>query len=186
MMAKWATDFGFEHKLLFLLTADLIVWNSRYMAKSNSANPMFAVVGVIVTAGLLYGSYFLGTQQNTSSSNGSVLAATSTPTTASAVASAAYSKCVDNGGFVTTARRGTWGYYQVCNFTDDMTCDLYALYDGDCQVGGVKTIGYSTTDQVFCAQRGGTPQGSNNGQCKMPDGTVCATSSVYKGTCDPN
>lgn len=108
----------------------------------------------------------------------------SNSTKAASVASAAYSKCMNNGGFVTTSRRGNSGYYNVCNFADDMSCELYALYDGQCPVGGVKTIGYSTTGQVFCALRGGQPQGKDNGQCKMPDGKVCSTISVYNGTCN--
>lgn len=155
------------------------------MAKKTSVSSSLLISGIFTVALLIGGAYFLGTQQVKSSS---VLATTtsSTPTKAGQVASAAYAKCIDNGGFVTTARRGTSGYYNVCNFADDMNCELYSLYNGQCPVGGVKTIGYSTTDQVFCALRGGTPQGSKNGQCKMPDGKICATSSVYNGTCSPN
>ena len=139
------------------------------------------VVAFLVIGG---GGYLVGTQK--SGETPSVLAATTSPTKAGAVASAAYAKCIDNGGFVTTQRRGSSGYYNVCNFADDMNCELYALHNGECPVGGVHTIGYSTSPQVFCALRGGTPQGSENGQCKMPDGKVCSTNSVYNGTCDPN
>ncbi len=147
-------------------------------------------MGVFAAAILIGGTYILGVQQNANQiTPPTVLGTTSNTSTtkAAAVASAAYQKCIQNDGFVTTARRGTWGYYQVCNFADDMNCELYALYEGQCPVGGVHTIGYSTTDQVFCALRGGTPQGKNNGQCKMPDGVVCATTQVYKnGTCSSN
>lgn len=153
------------------------------MAKKNSHTPMLAVFGVLAAVALLGGTYLLGVSKNTGSS---VLGTSTTPTKAGSVASAAYSKCVQNGGFVSTARRGNSGYYQVCNFADDMNCDLYALYAGQCPVGGVHTIGFSTTAQVYCALRGGHPQGNDNGQCKMPDGVVCSTSSVYNGTCDPN
>lgn len=154
------------------------------MAKKDShSHTPYIIIGIVIAAILIGFAYFLGMNQPKEIP---VLSSVTTPGTASAVASEAYSKCMDNGGFVTTARRGTWGYYQVCNFTDNMTCDLYALYDGDCPIGGVNTIGYDTTDQVFCAQRGGRPQGSNNGQCKMPDGKICATSAVYSGACEPN
>lgn len=153
------------------------------MAKTNSTSPLYLVLGFFVAAALLGGSYILGSQ---STQTQTVLGTSTTPTKAGAVASAAYAKCIDNGGFVTTVRRGTSGYYNVCNFADDMNCELYALYSGDCPVGGVHTIGYSTSPQVFCALRGGKPQGSENGQCKMPDGKTCSTDAVYKGTCSPN
>lgn len=148
---------------------------------------LYLVIGVIVLLAIVGGAYLMGASHpETVVTN----AATPTPdpsavTAAGAVASEAYTKCVNNGGFVSTSRRGNWGYYNVCNFTDDMSCELYALYLGQCPVGGVKTIGYSTTDQVFCALRGGQPMGSENGQCKLPDGKICTTSSVYEGTCDP-
>lgn len=152
------------------------------MTKKNFS-PMVLVIIVIVAIA----AFFIGYKFSTLNSSAPVLGVSaSAPTTAALVASAAYSKCVNNNGFVTTARRGTSGYYQVCNFADDMNCELYALYNGQCPVGGVKTIGYSTTAQVFCALRGGTPQGSENGQCKMPDGKVCSTASVYSGSCSPN
>ena len=154
------------------------------MAKKNSAFPMFAIVGVFFAVLIVGGAYSLGAQ---SKSDSAVLASSTTSSTnstkAAQVASQAYSKCVDNGGFVTTERRGNWGYYQVCNFADDMNCELYALYDGQCPVGGVHTIGYSTRGQVFCALRGGQPTGRNNGQCKMPDGVVSTTDQVYTDTC---
>lgn len=154
------------------------------MAQKSYSAQMVLVVG-LAAAVLVGGAYTLGVNKNA----GSAVLATSTSsasetTKAAAVASAAYAKCTQNGGFVTTSRRGSSGFYQVCNFADDMNCELYALYAGQCPVGGVHTIGYSTTDQVFCALRGGTPQGKNNGQCKMPNEVVCATSQVYlNGDC---
>lgn len=153
------------------------------MAAKKSPSPIYIFLGIVVALVLIGAAYYFGTQKTTETP---VLSSTTTNGPASQVASAAYSKCVDNGGFVTTAIRGTYGYYQVCNFEDDMTCDLYALYDGQCPIGGVSTIGYDTTAQVFCAQRGGHPQGSENGQCKMPNGVVCSTASVYAGTCAAN
>lgn len=147
---------------------------------------LFAVVAGFAAVALIGGTYILAGQKTASQSVLGTTTSNTTPTKAGAVASAAYSKCVQNGGFVTTARRGKSGYYQVCNFDDDMNCDLYALYSGQCPVGGVHTIGYSTTAQVYCALRGGKPQGNDNGQCKMPDGKVCSTASVYSGACEPN
>lgn len=156
------------------------------MAHKNpkQSNFVYIIIGIIAAILLAAGGYYFGVKSQTP--NDYVLGTTTTPTKAGAVASAAYSKCIQNGGFVTTSRKEKNGYYQVCNFADDMNCDLYALYDGDCPIGGVHTIGYSTTAQVYCALRGGTPQGSENGQCKMPDGKICSTASVYNGTCSPN
>jgi len=156
------------------------------VAKKNNSIQVFAVIGIFAAVVLAGGAYTLGAQISTTTPSVLGNTTTSAPTKAGAVASAAYSKCVQNNGFVTTARRGTSGYYQVCNFADDMSCELYSLYNGQCPIGGVHTIGYDTTGQVFCALRGGTPQGSENGQCKMPDGKVCSTNSVYNGSCSPN
>ena len=152
------------------------------MAKQ-SLFPIHLLFVVAIAAVLTGGAYLFGIQQ---SSRSEVLASTSTTLTkAGQVASAAYAKCINNGGFVSTSRRGS-GFYNVCNFEDDMSCELYSLYNGQCPIGGVKTVGYSTTPQVFCALRGGQPSGSENGQCKMPDGKICSTDAVYKGTCSPN
>ncbi len=136
------------------------------------------LVGLVVVFVAITG-FFIGTQKPDSQA---VFAQTTTPskTNAGTVASAAYAKCIQNGGFVTTDRRGSSGFYNICNFSDDMTCELYALYEAQCPIGGVHTIGYNTKPQVFCALRGGTPQGKDNGQCKMPDGKTCSTSQVYK------
>ncbi|HVT01417.1 MAG TPA: hypothetical protein VHE53_04265 [Patescibacteria group bacterium] len=157
------------------------------MAKKslNLAGQSFGIFAVVL---LMAGAFLLGNKVNIlpSASTPTVLGASTSTTKAGQVASAAYNKCISNGGFVTTSRRGSNGYYNVCNFADDMNCDLYSLYDGQCPVGGVHTIGYNTTAQVYCALRGGHPQGNENGQCKMPDGKVCTTSAVYNGTCEPN
>jgi putative hemolysin len=150
------------------------------MAKKNMYVPsFFLTLGIFVLIG---GAYVLGIYQNTQQA---VLGSTTTsPTKAEAVATAAYAKCIQNGGFVTTDRRGKTNFYNICNFADDMNCELYALYNGQCPVGGVHTVGYNTRPQVFCALRGGQPTGKNNGQCKMPDGKTCSTDSVYNDTCE--
>lgn len=138
------------------------------------------IIGAFAGLLLMIGSFIFGLKiQN----NESVSVLGTSTGDAASVASAAYAKCVNNGGFVTTDRRGKNGFYNLCNFADDMNCELYALYNGQCPVGGVHIIGYSTKPQVFCALRGGTPQGSENGQCKMPNGKTCTTDSIYKGTC---
>jgi putative hemolysin len=153
------------------------------MAKKNiSSQSFFITLGIFVFFFLIGGLYVTQTQKTVESS---ILGSTTTqPTKAGAVASAAYAKCIQNGGFVSTDRRGKASFYNICNFADDMNCELYALYNGECPVGGVHTVGYSTRPQVFCALRGGQPTGKNNGQCKMPDGKICSTDSVYKDTCN--
>ncbi len=154
------------------------------MAKNKKFSPL--VAGSLAVVILIVGAFIIGYKFGPTESSVLGVSTTSSPTKAGQIASAAYSKCIQNGGFVTTARRPNNGFYNICNFADDMNCELYSLYNGQCPIGGVKTVGYSTTDQVFCALRGGTPQGSKNGQCKMPDGKICSTASVYNGTCSPN
>ncbi len=148
---------------------------------TQKGNAQFLIIGIVaVFFALLVGAYFMGTidtktpvvaQNSVSSGN------------AAEVASQANAKCIQNGGFVTTAYKGNSGFYNICNFADDKQCELYALYQGQCPIGGISTIGYSTTPQVYCALRGGQLMGSENGQCKLPDGSLCYTESVFNGYC---
>lgn len=150
------------------------------MSSKGSAQLLVIIAAVIVLA-LVGGAYFLGSLDT----KPSLVAQTPNPAVGNAaeVASLANAKCIQNGGFVTTAYKGNGGFYNICNFADDKQCELYALYEGQCPIGGISTIGYSTTPQVYCALRGGTLQGSENGQCKLPDGSLCYTDSVFNGYC---
>ena len=46
--------------------------------------------------------------------------------------------CVKKGGTLTIVKGGDGGEYGVCTFTDNMQCEEWALFRGDCPVGGIK------------------------------------------------
>jgi putative hemolysin len=110
--------------------------------------------------------------------------ATSTPTsTPVAMANPASVFCADKGGTLMMQTREDGGQYGLCYFDDARACEEWAMYRGECQVGGVKTTGYDTIDQKFCAWSGGKTLAVENSQCEFPNGKVCSTVDFYKGTC---
>lgn len=91
--------------------------------------------------------------------------------------------CEKVGGTLSIQTLGNGAQYGLCNFEDDMSCEEWALFRGNCPVGGVKTTGYDNTGQMYCAWLGGKTLAVPNSQCTLPDGTVCSTDSLYAGTC---
>lgn len=78
---------------------------------------------------------------------------------------------------------GPNGQYGLCDFGDNMQCEEWALYRGDCPVGGVKTTGYDTVEQKYCAWVGGQTFAVPNATCTFPNGKVCDDVALYNGTC---
>jgi putative hemolysin len=77
----------------------------------------------------------------------------------------------------------------VCFFEDNRQCEEWALFRGQCPVGGVKVTGYENDAQVFCAITGGQVQGvgTDSVLCKRTDGTLCSIQANFNGECpDPN
>ena len=64
-----------------------------------------------------------------------------TPTPMEPVADPAAQYCINQGGTNTTQTRGDGGEYGVCVFDDNRQCDAWAMYRGECPVGGVKISG---------------------------------------------
>lgn len=91
--------------------------------------------------------------------------------------------CAKVGGTTSIETLGNGAQYGLCNFEDNMSCEEWALYRGECPVGGVKTTGYDNMGQMYCAWLGGETLTVTNSQCTLPDKTVCATSALYAGTC---
>ena len=69
---------------------------------------------------------------------------TATPKPAAAVANPASANCVSKGGKLIIDRRGDGGDYGVCLFEDNRQCEEWALFRGECPVGGIKVTGYVT------------------------------------------
>lgn len=91
--------------------------------------------------------------------------------------------CEKVGGTLSIQTLGNGAQYGLCNFEDNMSCEEWALFRGECPVGGVKTTGYDNTGQMYCAWLGGETLAIPNSQCSLPDGTVCSTDALYAGTC---
>lgn len=105
--------------------------------------------------------------------------------TSTTLANPASVNCNNEGG-TTIIKDGPNGQYGLCEFEDNMACEEWALYRGDCPVGGVKTTGYDTIQQMYCAWVGGETLAVANPNCKLPNGTICTDEAVYNGTCEAN
>lgn len=83
-----------------------------------------------------------------------------------------------------------FGQYGVCEFDDGRLCEEWALFNGDCPVGGVKVTGYVSEAGKFCAITGGeyaaTGQSGETfeqGTCTGKTGVVCEVWDYYRGVC---
>jgi putative hemolysin len=88
--------------------------------------------------------------------------------------------------------RGDGGQFGVCYFEDNRQCEEWALFRGDCPVGGLKVTGYITSAARYCAITGGdyTITGNSNqedeqGTCAFKDGSTCDAWDYYNGVCSP-
>jgi len=82
--------------------------------------------------------------------------------------------------------RGDGGEYGLCQFEDNQACEEWAMYRGDCPVGGIKTTGFDTVSQQYCAWVGGQTLAVPNAVCNLPSGNVCQDDALYNGTCQTN
>lgn len=99
------------------------------------------------------------------------------------IANPASENCEKVGGSLTIETRGDGGQYGLCNFDDNRSCEEWSLLRGDCPVGGVKTTGFDTIDQKYCAWIGGSTLAVKNSICTFNDGSVCGTADLYNGLC---
>ncbi len=90
--------------------------------------------------------------------------------------------CVNIGGTL-AIQNGRLGEYGLCNFQDGRACEEWALFRGDCPKGGVKTTGYDTIAEKYCAWVGGKTLAVKDAKCTLPNGKICSDEAYYKGTC---
>jgi putative hemolysin len=91
--------------------------------------------------------------------------------------------CRDKGGDLQIQKKEDGREYGLCFFDDNRACEEWAMFRGECLVGGVKTTGYDTIDQKFCAWSGGQTSAVANSKCTFKNGKVCSTVDFYNGTC---
>lgn len=93
--------------------------------------------------------------------------------------------CERIGGTL-TIEKNNLGEYGLCNFLDGRACEEWALFRGDCPKGGVKTTGYDTTPEKYCAWLGGKTYSVKGASCTLPNGKICEDEALYNGSCSPN
>lgn len=106
------------------------------------------------------------------------------------LANPASQNCVARGGILQMEHRPDGGQYGVCVFADNRQCEEWAMFRGECPVGGLRVTGYVTPAARYCAITGGrytvvTNSGAANeqGACSLPGGKACVADAHYAGTC---
>jgi len=110
------------------------------------------------------------------------------------IANPASENCVAVGGNLVmadvTIDGEKFGEYGICEFEDNMQCEEWALFNGDCPQGGVKVTGYVSEAGKYCAITGGTYAATSmegetfeQGTCTGPDGKECEVWDYYRGAC---
>ncbi len=98
--------------------------------------------------------------------------------------------CLKQGGALSIEKQGDGGEYGVCTFAANMQCEEWALFRGDCPVGGINTTGYVTPAAVYCVISAGvyTVTGQSNtpteqGTCAFKNGKTCDVWDYWNGKC---
>jgi len=108
-----------------------------------------------------------------------------TSSVATQLANPASVNCVKLGGQLIIQKRGDGGEYGLCQFEGNQACEEWALLKGACPIGGVRTTGFDTIGQKYCAWLGGSTLAAPNSVCTFKDGSSCPTIDLYNGTCSP-
>ena len=106
------------------------------------------------------------------------------------ISNPASDNCLQKGGTLSIVKRGDGGEYGVCTFQPNMECEEWALFRGDCPVGGISTAGYASPAAIYCVIAGGvytatglngTPQ--EDGTCAFKNNKSCNVWDYYNGAC---
>lgn len=107
----------------------------------------------------------------------------SSSTNKNLLANPASENCTNLGGTVTIMQNGAGDEYGLCDLGSGYTCEEWALYRGDCPKTGVRTLGYDTPAQMYCANLGGQTLAVTDAKCTFKDGSVCNDEALYNGHC---
>lgn len=109
------------------------------------------------------------------------------------IANPASVNCINKGGTLSIQKRSDGGEYGICIFKDNRQCEEWALFRGDCPVGGRKVKGYATPAAQYCVIAGGSYKATaqNNtdneqGTCTFNNGKSCDAWDYYSGRCSKN
>ncbi len=120
--------------------------------------------------------------QSTSSASPTSVTSPAPEKSPTTLANPASVNCTKVGGKLEIKKRADGGEYGVCSF-EGGECEEWALFRGECPVGGVKTIGFDNQEQIYCAILGGQTLAVKDAQCKFSDGSTCADTALFNGTC---
>jgi putative hemolysin len=119
--------------------------------------------------------------------------ATPVPANDTGLANPASVNCLEKGGKLEIRDRGDLGQYGVCVFENNLQCEEWAMYRGECPVGGVDVSGTATEAASFCVISGGEYTVNGNagasdeqGTCTFQNGKACDVWEYYNGMCSPN
>jgi putative hemolysin len=99
------------------------------------------------------------------------------------LANPASTNCQAQGGQLVLVNKPDGSQYGLCYFDDNRACEEWAMLRGDCPIGGVKTTGYDTEAQKFCAWSGGSTLAVEGAICTFKDGTTCLADDFYNAKC---
>lgn len=105
------------------------------------------------------------------------------PGATSELANPASTNCAKVGGKVVIQTREDGAQFGLCDFGDGLACEEWALFRGDCKKPGVKTTGFDTLAQKYCAWLGGKTTATEHATCTFSDGSVCDDDALWSGTC---
>ena len=87
--------------------------------------------------------------------------------------------CTTNGGSIMVEYNGVGKKYQVCIFEDNRQCELNALNNKACPIGGLKITGFDTPAQIYCAIQGGKILAVESAVCTLKDGRKILAEKYY-------
>ena len=90
--------------------------------------------------------------------------------------------CIAKGGSLLISKRGDGGQYGICLFPDDQQCEEWALFRGDCPIGGIPIPDSLTVEETYCLITGGIILDDPT-QCQLPKGKICSLKDLYGGKC---
>jgi len=100
------------------------------------------------------------------------------------IANPASTYCVEAGGQPLTETRPDGNEFGVCLFEDNRQCGEWALFRGECPVGGLRVAGFPSDAARFCAITGASYQVDGTREtCKTRNGTICGLAAYFNGTC---
>jgi hypothetical protein len=103
--------------------------------------------------------------------------------TSTSLANPASVNCVKQGGTLEIQTKEDGSQYGLCYFDDARACEEWAMMRGDCPVGGVKTTGFDTVAQKYCAWLGGQTLAVPDAICNFNDNSACLDADLYLDAC---